>query len=103
MCPDAEGFLNYAKAEKELCDEAATVLTRIISEIQERHGISIAELRVTMDWSHSANGWPAANCVMMREYECESAQATGPRNAEHSLVGDGPSKQESSTLGSSDR
>lgn len=67
MCLDAETFLKYAKAEKELCDEAGAVLTRIISEIQDRHGISVAELRVTMDWSHSANGWPAANCVMVRE------------------------------------
>lgn len=103
MRPDAEGFLNYAKAEKELCDEAATVLTRLISEIQERHGISIAELRVTMDWSHSANGWPAANCVMMREYERESAHVAGRRDVEHSLVSDGPSEQESSNHGSSDR
>jgi hypothetical protein len=30
-------------------------------------GISVAELRVTMDWPHSANGWPATNCVMVRE------------------------------------
>jgi hypothetical protein len=67
MCPDGEVFLRYAKAEKELCDEAGAVLTRIMSEIQDRHDIRIAELRVTMDWSHSANGWPAANCVMVRE------------------------------------
>lgn len=67
MCLDSEAFLRYAKAERELCDEAGAVLTRIIGEIQARHDISIAELRVTMDWSHSANGWPAANCVMVRE------------------------------------
>jgi hypothetical protein len=67
MCLDAETFLKHAKAEKELCDEAGAVLTRIISEIQDHHGISVVELRVTMDWSHSANGWPAANCVMVRE------------------------------------
>jgi hypothetical protein len=76
MCLDAEIFLNYAKAEKELCDEAGAVLTRIISEIQDRHGVRIAELRVTMDWAHSANGWPAANCVMVREYDRDDANVT---------------------------
>jgi len=69
MSINTETFVRCAKAEKELCDEAGPVLTRIISEIQDRHGISIAELRVTMDWSHSANGWPAANCVMVREQD----------------------------------
>ena len=67
MCRDSEVFIRYAKAEKELCVEAGAVLTRVMSEIQNRHDIRIAELRVTMDWSHSANGWPAANCVMVRE------------------------------------
>jgi hypothetical protein len=85
MCFDAEIFLNYAKAEKELCDEAGAVLTRIISEIQDRHGVSIAELRVTMDWSHSANGWPAANCVMVREYERDDANVTRPQSVDDPL------------------
>jgi len=76
MCLDGEIFLKYAKAERELCDEAGAVLARIISAIQSRHGISIAELRVTMDWSHQVNGWPAANCVMVREKEGDTAPVT---------------------------
>ena len=76
MCLDGEIFLKYAKAERELCDEAGAVLARIISAIQSRHGISIAESRVTMDWSHQVNGWPAANCVMVREKEGDAAPVT---------------------------
>jgi len=85
MCPDGEAFLRYAKAEKELCDEAGAVLARIISEIQDHHGISVAELRVTMDWSHSANGWSAANCVMVREHEVGSTHETRAKSANHRL------------------
>jgi hypothetical protein len=51
---------------------AGPVLTRIIDELESRHGIRIAELRVTMDRSHSLNGWPAANRVMVREDEVEA-------------------------------
>jgi hypothetical protein len=72
MCTDGEAFLRYAKAERELCEMAGPVLTRIIDELESRHGIRIAELRVTMDRSHSLNGWPAANCVMVREDEVEA-------------------------------
>ncbi|MEO8567014.1 MAG: hypothetical protein ABI541_11575 [Betaproteobacteria bacterium] len=72
MCTDGNAFLRYAKAERELCEMAGAVLTRIITEIESRHGIRIAELRVTMDRSHSPNGWPAANCVMVREEEVDA-------------------------------
>lgn len=71
MCTDGKAFLRYAKAERELCEMAGAVFTRIINEIESRHGIRIAELRVTMDRSHSLNGWPAANCVMVREDEVD--------------------------------
>ena len=70
---DGKAFTRYAKAERELCEMAGTVLTGIINEIETRHGIQIAELRVTMDRAHSLNGWPAANCVMVREEELEGA------------------------------
>jgi hypothetical protein len=72
MDTDGKAFLRYAKAERELCELAGTVLTRIIDEIESRHGIRIAELRVTMDRSHSLKGWPAANCVMVREDEFDA-------------------------------
>jgi hypothetical protein len=71
MCTDGEAFWRYAKAERELCETAGAVLTNIIKEIEIRHDIRIAELRVTMDRAHSLNGWPAANCVMVREEEVD--------------------------------
>jgi hypothetical protein len=43
------------------------VLTQIIKEIEDHYGIKIAEFRVTIDPSHSGNGWPSVNCVIMRE------------------------------------
>jgi hypothetical protein len=71
MCMHGKAFTQYANAEKELCEMAGAVLTNIINEIESRHGIRLAELRVTMDRSHSLNGWPAANCVMVREEEVD--------------------------------
>ena len=72
---DDEAFARYAKAEKELCEMAGTVLTGIIKEIEIRHGIRIAELRVTMDGAEG-HGWPAANCVMVREEDVQAADQT---------------------------
>lgn len=66
MSIDTETFVHYARAEKDLCQKASAVLTQIIKEIEDTHGIKIAEVRVTMDPSDSANGWFAANCVMVR-------------------------------------
>ena len=83
MCADSEAFLRYAKAERELCETAGAVLTNIIKEIEIRHDIRIAELRVTMDRAHSLNGWPAANCVMVRE---EEVDATRQAKAEGEVV-----------------
>lgn len=54
MCKDGDVFLRYANAERELCEMAGAVLTSIINEIESRHGIRIAELRVTMDRA----SWP---------------------------------------------
>jgi hypothetical protein len=67
MSIDTETFVRYAKAEKDLCQKASAVLTKIIQEIEDSHGIKIAEVRVTMDQSDFASGWSAANCVMVRE------------------------------------
>ena len=69
MSIDSETFVRYARAEKDLCQKASPVLAKIIKEIEESHGIKIAEVRVTMDPSDSANGWSAANCVMVREHQ----------------------------------
>jgi hypothetical protein len=72
----AEAFARYARAERDLCQKASVVLTKIIKEIEESHGVKIAEVRVTMDPSDSANGWFAANCVIVRErQDFDSARA----------------------------
>ena len=83
MCMDSEGFMQYAKAERDLCQKAGAALTGILNEIESRYGIRIAELRVTMDRSHSPNGWPAANCVMVREEEGHAANVTTPEREDH--------------------
>ena len=69
-----------------MCETAGTVLTSIINEIETRHGIRIAELRVTMDRSHSLNGWPAANCVMVREDEVDAAHETDSKCEDRPLT-----------------
>ena len=86
MFADGKAFVHYAKAERELCEMAGKALTDIINEIESRHGIRIAELRVTMDRAHSLNGWPAANCVMVRE---EEAEATMRRDVGNTGTGEG--------------
>jgi hypothetical protein len=83
MSIDTETFVRYARAEKDLCQKASAVLTKIIKEIEDSHGIKIAEVRVTMDQSDSANGWSAANCVMVRERQAFASDRT-TLNVEHS-------------------
>lgn len=83
MSIDTETFVRYARAEKDLCQKAGAALTKIIEEIEESHGLKIAEVRVTMDPSDSANGWSAANCVMVREHRGAALDRT-TLNVEHS-------------------
>ena len=86
MSADGKAFVRYAKAERELCEMAGTALTNIINEIESRHNIRIAELRVTMDRAHALNGWPAANCVMVREEEVEAAHETESKRGDRPLT-----------------
>jgi hypothetical protein len=67
MSTDGDAILRYAQADRELDEKARSVLTQIIKEIEDHYGIKIAEFRVTIDPSHSGNGWPSVNCVIMRE------------------------------------
>lgn len=84
MSIDMETFVRYARAEKDLCQKASAVLTKVIKEIEDTHGIKIAELRVTMDPSDSANGWFAANCVMVRGEHQDFASNRAALDVEHS-------------------
>ncbi len=61
-----ERFLPYAHAEKELSDKAGPLLTAIIKEIEERNGIQIAEIRVTLEKPGSKALWAGANCTIVR-------------------------------------
>jgi cytochrome oxidase Cu insertion factor (SCO1/SenC/PrrC family) len=84
MSIDAETFVRYARAEKDLCQKASAVLTQIIKEIEDTHGIRIAEVRVTMDPSDSANGWSAANCVMVKGEHQDFGSDKADLDVEHS-------------------
>jgi hypothetical protein len=68
MSIDSEAFTRYAKAEKEFCEKAGAMLAQTIQEIEDKHGIQIAEVRVTMDRA-GPNSWSRANCVLVREVQ----------------------------------
>jgi hypothetical protein len=61
-----DGFVPYAHAEKELSDKAGPLLTAIIKEVEQRNGIRIAEIRVTLEKTGAKQLWPGANCVIVR-------------------------------------
>jgi hypothetical protein len=69
MSRDGDEFGRIASAEKQLCDQAGPLLAEIVQGVEERYGIKIAELRVTMEPSKPGNGWSGANCVIVREDE----------------------------------
>ncbi len=68
MTVDSEAILRYAQADKDLDEKAGAVLLQIVKQIEDRHGIKIAEFRVTIDPSHCESGWPSVNCVIVREH-----------------------------------
>jgi hypothetical protein len=59
-------FVPYAHAEKELSDKAGPLLTAIIKEVEQRNGIRISEIRVTLEKTGTKQLWPGANCVIVR-------------------------------------
>ena len=68
MSIDSETFFRYARAEMDLCQKAGAAMAQIIKQVEESHGIKIAEVRVIVDPSDISNSWPFANCVMVREH-----------------------------------
>ncbi|MEO8188682.1 MAG: hypothetical protein ABI580_15135 [Burkholderiaceae bacterium] len=46
--------------------------------MEERFGVRIAELRVTIDPSNRDNGWSGANCVIVRENESLADKGSKP-------------------------
>jgi hypothetical protein len=59
-------FVPYTHAEKELSDKAGPLLTAIIKEVEQRNGIRISEIRVTLEKAGTKQLWPGANCVIVR-------------------------------------
>lgn len=64
MYMESDVFAKYAKAEKELCEIIDSTLCDAIQQVERRHGVVIAEFRVTMGNANSG-GWPRANCVLV--------------------------------------
>jgi hypothetical protein len=77
MTVDSEAILRYAQADKDLDEKAGAVLLQIVKQIEDSHGIKIAEFRVTIDPSHTRNGWPSVNCVIVREQKAAMASTLG--------------------------
>jgi len=78
MTSDGEQFSRISSAEKQLCEQAGPLLAEIIRGVQDRYGVRIAELRVTMDQPNPTDGWAGANCVIVREDEAFSDLGNGP-------------------------
>jgi hypothetical protein len=78
MSSDGDEVGRIASAEKQLCEQAGPLLAEIIHGVEERFGVRIAELRVTIDRSNPASGWPGANCVIVREDESLADNGSRP-------------------------
>ncbi len=64
--PAGEHFAPYAHAERELCDIVGPLLADVVKEVEQRNGIKIRELRVTIEPSAPNAMWTGANCVIVR-------------------------------------
>jgi hypothetical protein len=68
MSISSEEFARYAKAERQLCDEAAPLLATIIRAIEVHTGLCVTEVRVTVDEANRSKGASAINCTIMRAH-----------------------------------
>ena len=66
MSTVSNDFAAYAHAERELCDIVGPLLADVIKEVEQRNGIKIREIRVTIDPSTPETMWSGANCVIVR-------------------------------------
>jgi hypothetical protein len=62
----SENFAPYAHAERELCDIVGPLIADVVKEIEQRNGIKIRELRVTIDPAAPNALWTGANCTIVR-------------------------------------
>ena len=73
MTVDSDAILRYAEADRDLDQMAGKILLQIVQQVDDRYGIKIAEFRVTIDPSHTRNGRPSVNCVIVREQKAAIA------------------------------
>jgi len=66
MSTVSENFVPYAHAERELCDIVGPLLADVIKEVEQRNGIKIRELRVTVEPSTPNALWTGPNVVIVR-------------------------------------
>jgi uncharacterized protein (UPF0210 family) len=64
MSSAAEQLASVADAEKRLCEQVGPEVARIIEEIEERFGIKIGEVRITLNPSEIHSSWGGINCVI---------------------------------------
>ena len=83
MSNSSEEFARHARAERQLCDEAAPALAEVIRDIAIHSGLCIAEIRVTVDWVDRSNGAVAATCTIVRA-DPLPADGNGTQRAVHS-------------------
>jgi hypothetical protein len=85
MSSSSEEFARYAKAERQLCDDAAPVLGAIIRAIEARAGLCIAEVRVTVDRADRADGSIAVNCAIIRAHLAAASDSPSGRSTSRAV------------------
>jgi hypothetical protein len=69
----SDEFARYAKAERQLCDEAAPVLAAIVQTLEADAGLRITEIRVTVDWGKRSHGSISANCTIVHAHNASTS------------------------------
>ncbi len=60
-------FVLYARAERDLCEQAGPALSEVVRTLAQRDNIQIKEIRVTFDWDAQNGEVVAANCTIVTE------------------------------------
>ena len=89
MSSSSSDFTLYAKAERQLCDAAAPVLSDLIRKIEAEVGVYITEVRVTMQ-RPTQDGKPmVANCTIVSAgtlHDANQASSIVPRDTDGTKV-----------------
>jgi len=66
MTKNTDEFARYSLAEKQLCDEAGPLLSRLIAKVERDHDVMINELRVTIERGNPDAAWGNVTCAIVR-------------------------------------